>query len=82
MPHYLILDPEVLKAAILYEGDTADEQGALESIPSDVRLPKVICVMDVERVAGMQRYVIDDDTDRVLSQEVLRVKRTSQPGGR
>jgi hypothetical protein len=76
MPHYLVLDPEVLKRAIVWEGDTSDEESAVEAVPSTIFVPKTVVVLDLELLAGnMVRYVVDDDTDKALPEQVGRIKR-------
>jgi hypothetical protein len=76
MPHYLVLDPEVLKRSIVWEGDTSDEEAAVETVPGTIPLPKTVVVMDVELLMGnWRRFVVDDVTDKALPETVERIKR-------
>jgi hypothetical protein len=79
MPQFLIIDPEVLKAAVLANVEADDEEAAVSVVPYGQSLPKVVVVADAA-VAGaaLRRFVVNDETDVLLPQDVAAV--VTRPG--
>jgi hypothetical protein len=66
VPRYIVVDAAALKAAVLYEADTADEVSAVQALPAGVRLPTT-GVYVLRRAGVGPRYVREpSDPDDVM----------------
>jgi hypothetical protein len=74
MARYLIIDPEALKAAVVANVEADDEQEAVAAVPYGHPLPKVVVVADAaEAGAVLTRFVVNDESDVLLPQDVAAV---------
>jgi hypothetical protein len=78
MPRYLVLNPNILKSAIIATIDQESEVAAIQGVPSSISLPQIVVVVDEQAIAGLPRFIVNDDTDRLLSGSVPVVDRAER----
>lgn len=75
MASYLILNPILLKQAIIAQVVQDNEEAAIQAVPADVSMPNVVVVVDLDLVMGMPRFLVNGAGDELLSDHVPVVNR-------